>query len=97
MHTCDNPACVNPNHLRLGSHDDNMLDRNRKGRQARGERTGSARLTQADVLELRQLAQSGMTTGKLARRFGISETHTRHIVRGIKWAHLLQLARNTRG
>ena len=54
LHRCDNPACIRIDHLFLGSHADNMADRNAKGRQARqpGESNGRARLTNKQVAEI---------------------------------------------
>lgn len=53
LHTCDVPACCNPAHLRLGTHEDNMADMKAKRRQAFGERAGSARLTIEEVRAIR--------------------------------------------
>ena len=50
-HSCDNPACVNPDHLWLGTHKQNQLDMQIKGRQVRGRKHGSVKLTEEQVLE----------------------------------------------
>ncbi len=71
LHQCDNPLCVRPSHLFLGSHQDNMEDRDLKGRSAKlsGELNPRAKLTAAIVREIRQ---SGLKAGDLAARFGVS-------------------------
>ena len=73
-HKCDNKACVNPNHLFLGTQADNIADKVAKGRQVRGERHGQAKLTWAKVREIRKLYQPyshefGGTA--LGRRYGV--------------------------
>lgn len=54
-HRCDNPSCVNPSHLFLGTHADNRADCVAKGRQAKGEKNGRSILTDAQVVEIRRL------------------------------------------
>jgi hypothetical protein len=103
-HTCDNPLCVNPEHMFLGTMAENNADMRAKGRQARGERhgmrkhphrrargerQGNARLTEADVHAIRQLyATGGITQKVLGQQFGVSREHVRDIVRGKRWTHL---------
>lgn len=88
LHSCDNKLCVNPAHLRAGSATDNVRDAVERDRHARGERNGGARLTEAQALEVLQLARSGVPTGEVAERFGISAIHVRSIARGLRWKHL---------
>lgn len=52
-HVCDNPGCVSPQHLRIGSHADNVADRQRRNRQARGASTGNAKLNAEQVASIR--------------------------------------------
>lgn len=81
-HRCDNPSCVNPDHLFLGCHKNNHEDRGAKGRTARGERHGRAKLTVADVLSIRETKPGYQAA---AERFGIGKTHYHRILRGQAW------------
>lgn len=69
LHSCDNPQCVNPAHLRAGTQKDNALDREERGRAAKGERHGGALLTLEAVHFIRQ---STATQRDLAHRFCVS-------------------------
>lgn len=87
-HSCDNPPCVNPAHLWLGTNDDNIADRLAKGRPpgpARGEANRTAKLTPVQVLEIRAAGGRG---ADLARRFGVTNTTISHIRLGKTWRHL---------
>jgi hypothetical protein len=59
IYKCDNRKCVNPNHLYIGTHQDNMNDMVERDRQARGEKNGRAKLTYREVKQLRGLHQRG--------------------------------------
>lgn len=84
-HHCDTPLCVNPAHLFLGTHDDNMEDMARKGRgrSAMGMRHWKAKLTDDDVAEIRRrfTGRRGEQT-QLAHAFGISTAHVHRILVG---------------
>lgn len=91
-HKCDNPACVNPKHLFLGTPDDNMKDKVKKGRHKwnpptfHGEKHPMAKLTQAQVDEIRGLfATNTYKKVELAKRFNISNTHVGYILSGKAW------------
>lgn len=71
LHRCDNRKCVNPEHLFLGSFDDNMADMVAKGRQAHGTRNMHAKLTEADVLAIRA---SGLKQREIAEQFGVQQS-----------------------
>lgn len=86
MHTCDNPSCVNPAHLKLGTHADNMRDKAVKGR-AKGELAGRAKLTEAEVLMLRKLAPL-IQYKVLAEQFNISVPTVKDIVARKIWRHI---------
>lgn len=87
-HRCDNRACVNPDHLFLGTHVDNMRDKTLKDRVHRGEDSDRAKLTEDDVRRLRKLAQSGWSEPRLASEFGISKGQARRISKREQWAHV---------
>jgi hypothetical protein len=78
-HKCDNPICVNPAHLFLGTHDDNMADKVAKGRQ-------SATLSEADVIAIR--AAEGFSLRELSNQYGVSRPQILRIRSGEKWTHL---------
>lgn len=85
LHKCDNPSCVNPAHLSLGTHAQNMSDMFSKGR-AKPGRTGRNRLTQADVDEIRRLRSGGETCIALAKRFRVHPQTISDIARRVTWA-----------
>lgn len=86
LHSCDTPLCVNPEHLRVGTIGQNMADRSERGRTARGERHGTARLTETQVREIMALsAVPGLTQSKIAVRYGLSRTQVSNIVNGRAW------------
>ena len=84
MHTCDNPPCCNPQHLVLGTTMSNIQDKIRKGRMKRCAEHGSAKLTWADVLEIRALYPQ-MSQDRLAARFGVSQPSISASLRNITW------------
>lgn len=89
-HHCDVPACVNPAHLFLGTHADNMADMAAKGRSLRGERHNLVKLKDAEVLEIRRLwSAGGIAQPELAQRFDTTKGTVSLIVRGQTWRHLL--------
>ena len=84
-HHCDNPSCVNPKHLFLGTTQENTRDRDRKGRQATGQRNGASRLDPATVLEIRRRASVGVPLKRIARNMGIEPSTLRNAARRITW------------
>jgi hypothetical protein len=91
-HKCDNPPCCNPNHLFLGTHADNMADMANKGRQPkhrrvrpRPERQVAAKLTDAQVIEIRTSPETGRAA---ATRFNVSTSLVSLIRLGQRWKHL---------
>lgn len=88
LHRCDNPRCVNPSHLFLGSHADNMRDRNAKRRHAFGTRNGRSKLQPADIIEIRLWRKLNASFRSIASRFGVDESVIRDIASGKTWAHV---------
>lgn len=87
MHTCDNPGCVNPKHLRAGTHADNMRDMltKRRGNPRRGEKSPNSKLTESDVSRIRE---SRLSQKELALSLGISPKQVSVVKRGLQWAHV---------
>ena len=83
-HHCDTPLCVNPAHLFLGTVLDNIADRTAKGRDARGERQGLAKLTPAKAAQI-FLAEG--VQREIAERFGVHQSQVSNIKRRITWRH----------
>ena len=91
LHKCDNTLCVNPEHLFLGTHEDNMADKRAKGRgrSARGEDHPSSVLTEVQVRQIRSLLGENNTIAHLARLFEVGESTIRHIKTGHTWKNVL--------
>lgn len=87
-HTCDNPPCVNPAHLWLGTTAQNVADKIAKGRQLRGESITTAKLCAAQVTNIRERLAHGETCDSLALDFGCSDVQISNIARGKSWGHL---------
>lgn len=90
-HHCDNRSCCNPDHLFLGTHRDNMIDRNIKGRQARGSKSRQAKLTELDVSEILKMIHLGFKFTEIAQLFGVTKTAVRNIKIGLTWNHVTGL------
>lgn len=84
-HTCDNPPCVNPAHLFVGTPTDNMRDASRKGRTCLGERNAMAKVSAEQVVEIRARRAAGERLRVLADEFGVAESAICNIARGNTW------------
>jgi hypothetical protein len=88
-HKCDNPSCVNPSHLFIGTQSDNLNDASVKGRTSRGESRPAARLTEESVREIIQLHRNGeILQRQLAGQFGVSIATINNIVNKNSWKHI---------
>ena len=85
MHDCDTPACINPAHLRLGTHRDNVKDAVSKGRHCHGESRPNSKVTVEQVKEIRALAKQGMLQREVGKLFGIERRHVGLIVERRTW------------
>lgn len=86
-HQCDNPACVNPNHLFLGTDADNIADAKRKGRTAKGEKSGVAVLTEDKVRLIRRL-HTQHSERKIAVMIGVHRSTVNAVLSGKTWSHV---------
>jgi len=89
-HKCDNPSCINPEHLELGTVADNNMDKVNRGRQPRlfGEKNGVAKLTKQKVKEIKRLLEKGETVKGIARKFAVTPKAIRNIRDGKSWPHV---------
>jgi hypothetical protein len=94
LHRCDNPPCVNPQHLFIGDHAANAADKVAKGRQSRGdahgitmrgEKNGSSKLDADCVSQIRRLCASGRSQKRVADFFGVSQPTVSQIVNHKRW------------
>jgi len=87
-HSCDVKACVNPDHLFIGTAQDNVADRVKKGRSARGVSNVKAKLTEADVLSIRDLCSSGVSRVIIGVAFNVTPSCVGRIERRDTWTHI---------
>ena len=92
-HHCDNRACVNPEHLFVGTDKDNIQDALRKGRmkfpRKSGEENGLSKLTEEQVLSIREEYKLGnITLGELARKHNVSHVAIWHVIKRKTWKHI---------
>lgn len=93
LHSCDNPSCVNPDHLRVGSHTDNALDREARGRRKSPDLAGEAnplsRLTDEQVISIRLDYVSGVPLDDICAKHDVPRISLSDYTSGTSWAHLL--------
>lgn len=82
LHKCDNPPCVNPSHLFLGNYKDNAIDMMKKGR------CGVNKLTDDEVLEIRELYPKGQYMKDIANMYNVDISTISLIINRKRWAHL---------
>jgi len=80
LHICDNPICVNPQHLKVGTLSENAVDMYNKGR------SPNSKMHPAIADEIRSLVRSGIRQSNVAEKFGISRASVCNIVNGDRWA-----------
>lgn len=90
MHRCDNPPCVRPSHLSIGTQGENLKDMDRKGRRRppRGSQNAASVLTENDVVDIRTLRAAGATNRVLADAFNVTITNIQTIQRRTSWRHV---------
>lgn len=87
-HKCDNPKCMNPEHLFLGTRSDNLADMVQKKRSTIGERNPMSKVNAATVQAIRIWGQTGMFHKKIAEKFGITREAVGLILRGERWKYV---------
>lgn len=90
LHNCDVPLCCNPEHLHLGTPQDNMNEMKERGRKrpAKGEKNRHARLNDKIVLEIRRLYENGIPQKVLRKWFGIASSTISYIITKTTWRHI---------
>lgn len=89
LHSCHNPPCCNPDHLRPGDQQDNVDDMVRAGRNEKGTQKSGSKLTDDQVREIRETyGRGGISQRKLASQYGVSQMVVSRITRGLIWSHV---------
>ena len=88
-HSCDNKPCCNPDHLFIGTHQDNKDDEISKGRHVKGSKQGNSKLKEDDVIEIKRLILTGkMTLKSIGLRYGVTGEAIGLIKNGTNWGWL---------
>jgi len=85
MHSCDNPGCVNPDHLKWGTPAENQLDKVIKNRQRKGESHPFAKLSLEQVEQIRSLCSEGKTQREVGELFNVSNQQVSRIINNKRW------------
>lgn len=88
LHKCDNRKCFNPEHLFLGTIQENNQDRDKKNRQSKGESHPKSKLSIEDVKEIKVLISKGTKISHIAKKYGVHFSTIYYIVNGITWKHV---------
>lgn len=88
LHKCDNPGCVNPKHLFLGTEIDNVKDKTKKNRQAKGETSSLAKLDEKKVREIRELHDRGLRAPMIGKMFNVHKDTIHAIITWRTWKHV---------
>lgn len=87
LHKCDNPNCINPNHLHIGTQKENMAEMIRRGRSVKGSKHPKAKLTEKDVYFIK-FESDHLTKKELAEMFNVRKDHITDIRRDKCWTHV---------
>lgn len=93
-HKCDNPLCVNPEHLELGTHKDNSEDMVKRGRSARGEKNATSKLKEVQVIEIKETLLKSEVMGVkatcelLSKKFNVGLSTIFDIYYDKTWKHV---------
>jgi hypothetical protein len=91
-HKCDNPPCIKLAHLEPGTHADNGNDKAVRNRSTYGERNPGAKLTEHQVIEIREAISRGVMQRDLARKYGVGQSSISRIKRGTHWTRVREEA-----
>ena len=88
LHHCDNPSCINPEHLFVGTNYDNILDKMAKGRQGRmpGEKHPHSKLTREQAMDI--ILNKNVSLRKMSKKYGVAYQHVSLVRNGKAWKHL---------
>lgn len=87
-HRCDNPACVNADHLVIGTHADNMRDKVERNRSCTGSKNPNAKMNEFDIPFVRHWLKNGHPQAEIARCFGVDRGQIYKIAHGKGWKHV---------
>jgi len=89
LHSCDNPPCCNPEHLKLGTVADNSTDKVKRGRHCHGSKRPLAKLTNEQVMAIAKLWATGALSQKeIATRFGVNQSQVSRLLNRKRWRHV---------
>lgn len=88
LHSCDNRRCVNPAHLREGTNTENVQDAVDRGRTAKGERNGGAKLKEWQVIEIKKRLATGESPTSIAPDYYTDPRNIYRIKQGVRWTHV---------